>query len=95
MLAYVIVIQTTEQGIATDMMNLTDPKKASDAERKLAGVYDIALRLAGEFVAKAVGKGIMIEGKHIEEVVAAGLKDIGAFNLRQSLRDAGYELPSE
>ena len=40
MLAYVIVIQTTEQGIATDMMNLTDPKKASDAERKLAGVYD-------------------------------------------------------
>ena len=55
----------------------------------------IALRLAGEFVLKAVGKGATIEGKHIEEVVSSGLKNIGAFDLRKSLRDAGYDLPSE
>lgn len=62
MIVGLIMIQTGPNGISVEQVALTDQTKATPEERIMSGVLDIGLRLAGEFVMKAAGNGIAIEG---------------------------------
>ena len=96
MIACAIVIQETPNGsVGVDQIPLNDQTQATRFERTVAGVMDIALRIAGEFVTSNSGTGTVIEGKHIEEFVAKKLKAEHLFNFRAALKEAGYKLPGE
>ena len=95
MIIGLIQIRTAERGIVVEQLALTDQTKATPEERIMAGVLDIGIRLAGEFVLKNAGKGIAIEGKDIEQHVSNLLEKEHATSLRDQLRAAGIELPPQ
>jgi hypothetical protein len=93
MIAAVIVLQELPSGgVSVEQIPLTDQAKASPIERVVAGVVDIANRVAGEFVTQNAGKGVAIEGKDIEQHVAKMLKANHLHNFREEMRRAGVIL---
>jgi hypothetical protein len=78
-----------------EQLTLTDQANATPEERILAGVMDIALRVAQEFVALNSGRGTMIEGKDIEHHVEAYLKEHQTKSFRSQMEKAGFKLPPQ
>lgn len=96
MIVGLIVIQTTKNGITVEQVALTDQHKdATPEERIMAGVLDIGIRLAGEFVLKMAAYGVAIEGKHIEEHVQKILEKEHVTGIREQFRKAGFVLPPQ
>jgi hypothetical protein len=95
MITGLIQIRTTEHGIVVEQVALTDQTNATPEERIMAGVLDIGIRVAGEFVVKNVGNGVAIEGKDIEQHVSKLLEKEHTASLRDQLRAVGIELPPQ
>lgn len=95
MIAAIIVIQEMKSGgMSVEQIPITDHKLATSGEKITAVIFDIANRIAGEFVSRHGGKkGTMIEGKDIEEHVSKVLESEHLLNFRKAMKDAGYDIP--
>lgn len=92
-LIYAITIEAADRGIAINCFTVSE---GTDAERRIAGVLDIGLKLALEAIQKEVDNNTTtIEGKNIENFVKAGLDRVGAFDLKGALEKAGYKIPKQ
>lgn len=95
MIVAAIKIITTPVGIVVEQLALTDQSQATKEERIMAGVIDLALRKAQEFIAINSGSATMIEGKDIEEHVEGYLKEHHTKSFRSEMEKAGFKLPRQ
>lgn len=67
MIKYKIEIEEFEGGVSINAGNVLDPKvHATDRERLVAGVIDVAMRYASLAIMKAAEGGTMLETKNFE-----------------------------
>lgn len=93
MIICLISIQECDNGVLVDQVPL-DQAKATDLERKIAGVLETGMRITQAAIVAELQRtgGMMIEGKNVEQYVSNQIKSIGGFNLREAARKAGYKL---
>jgi hypothetical protein len=95
MIIAAIKIKSTELGIVVEQVVLSNQSEALPEERAMAGVLDIALKSAMEFIGVNSGKGTMIEGKDIEEHINSFLKEHHTRSFQSQLKELGIKLPPQ
>jgi len=82
-------------GVCAEQLAMTDQSQATEFERMVAGICDIALKEALEFVGRQGETSQMIEGKNIEEFVRVKLNREHLVSFHDQLKKLGFEVPPQ